>query len=203
LVGLEKRASWYALRPISLVDLAMLLRQADRIIAVAGVAPDRHSFRSLAPDLEEPREATGRPRLHLIANLCGPRYEHLVRSYFEETVERRLAATALALRCYRLEHGGAFPPSLDDLVPTFLPAVPADPMVADRRLSYRSGGSDPVLYSLGADGKDDGASDAPADDLRCLVNDDWSGLTQRRDAVVHLFGPVGPHEPWRSRPIGE
>jgi hypothetical protein len=180
------------LRPMALADAAILLRQADRVIAAVGVEPDLPTFRSLAPDLEEPREAQRFPVLHLIANGCGPRYDRWHKFYYGEIAERHLAATALAMRYFAAAHGGALPQTLDALVPEILRAVPADPMIVEGRLGYRPEGPDPVLYGVGEDGQDDGGSEQPIDAARELSTG-WGRLTDTRDMVVHLRSRlVGP-----------
>jgi hypothetical protein len=85
-----------------------------------------------------------------------------VRRHFETVTDRRMAATALAIRLYQLDHAGARPQRLDELVPSYLPAVPLDAMAAgNRRISYLPTGADPVLYSVGRNGDDDAGSEAP------------------------------------------
>lgn len=64
----------------------------------------------------------------------------------------RLVVLTLAMRRYELEQG-RLPVTLDEMVPRYLPAVPTDPF-DDAPMRW-----DPnkkVIYSLGADGKDDG-----------------------------------------------
>ncbi len=68
----------------------------------------------------------------------------------------------LALRRHQ-ERTGVYPRSLDDLVPVELAALPRDPLAPDGRYRYLlhdAGSDDPrsafVLYSVGADGVDDG-----------------------------------------------
>ena len=83
--------------------------------------------------------------------------------------ERRMAAVSLAVQLYRADHAGQFPPSLDALVPKYLPAVPVDPAAGDgRKLNYLvlrgalpGGGDRPLVYSVGADGVDDTAATDP------------------------------------------
>ena len=67
----------------------------------------------------------------------------------------RMAIVACALERYHLKHG-VFPPSLDDLAPAFLSVPPLDPM---NNLPFHYQRTDDGwfrLYSVGADGKDDG-----------------------------------------------
>jgi len=96
--------------------------------------------------------------------------------------ERQLALAAIALKRSQLARG-AFPATLDDLVPEFLPSIPRD-FMNGKPLHYRllSDGSF-LLYSVGDDGRDDGG-DASA------VSPGRFGLWEGRDAVW----PSAAHE---------
>jgi hypothetical protein len=72
----------------------------------------------------------------------------------------RLAVTALAVERWRITHGGRPPASLTDLVPGFLPALPADPYDG-RPLRYLNRTNSYVLYSIGEDLTDDGGQEEP------------------------------------------
>jgi hypothetical protein len=61
--------------------------------------------------------------------------------------------TALALRAYKLERG-AYPASLQNLVPEYLPSVPGDAFNTDKPLRYKRGGATYQLWSIGPDGVD-------------------------------------------------
>lgn len=75
---------------------------------------------------------------------------------FRLKAKRRMAAAALAIRMYEVDHGRR-PASMAELVPEYLPAVPEDPF-ADRGtpIRYAPDADPPVLYSVGPDGVDDG-----------------------------------------------
>jgi hypothetical protein len=95
-----------------------------------------------------------------------PSYEP---SRFHETAgpiaQDALLSATLALRAYKLEHGG-YPERLQDLVPRYLTAVPSDPFDFGQPLRYRRSVSQAwkkaadhaayTLYSVGPDRKDDG-----------------------------------------------
>ena len=66
----------------------------------------------------------------------------------------RIVDTALAVERYRLEHG-RLPTQLEELVPTYLTAVPVDP-VDGQPLRYRHEDEGFVLYSIGRNLIDDG-----------------------------------------------
>jgi hypothetical protein len=67
----------------------------------------------------------------------------------------RLLMTACALRAYELDHG-AHPSTLQQLVSSYLKAVPLDPFTTSSTLQYKLAGGNYVLYSVGPDMHDDG-----------------------------------------------
>ena len=67
----------------------------------------------------------------------------------------------IALELYRRDHGN-YPTTLTDLVPHYLPAVPAD-RVTGSDVKYRLVNGHPIVYSVGDDGVDDGGK-PPAKD---------------------------------------
>jgi hypothetical protein len=80
--------------------------------------------------------------------LCG-----LEPTFTRSIAELRCAAVMLAVERYRLEKG-AWPNSLDDLVPAYLSKVPVDPFDG-KPLRYRRFDQGVKIYSVG-DGVDDG-----------------------------------------------
>jgi hypothetical protein len=84
-----------------------------------------------------------------------PNYSKAGARAVETEVERQMTLAVIALKRYQLRHG-SLPASLEALVPEFLATVPYDYMAA-KPLSYRlKADGSYVLYSVGADGKDDG-----------------------------------------------
>jgi len=70
-------------------------------------------------------------------------------------VSRQVVITAIALKRFELKHG-KLPAKLEDMTPEFLPDVPRDP-VDGQPLRYRQNPDGTfLLYSIGADGVDDG-----------------------------------------------
>ncbi|MBN1346530.1 MAG: hypothetical protein JXQ73_27825 [Phycisphaerae bacterium] len=68
----------------------------------------------------------------------------------------RMAAIALAIRLYAIDHGRR-PERLGELVPEYLASIPNDPYASTlRNIGYRPEGTPPVLYSVNLDGVDDG-----------------------------------------------
>jgi hypothetical protein len=69
-----------------------------------------------------------------------------------------LSETALAIERYRLAHQDQLPAMLQDLVPAYLQAVPADPFDG-KPLRYNRLPKGYLLYSIGEDGVDNGGMD--------------------------------------------
>ena len=93
-----------------------------------------------------------------------------------------LALTACALERHRLATGG-YPATLDELVPRFLDRVPIDPMTGGPLRYARAADGTFRLYSVGADGLDDGgelvkrSDPLMADELNGSGPGDWVWAT--------------------------
>jgi hypothetical protein len=88
-----------------------------------------------------------------------------------------MAAVALAIRWWSLDHDGRLPASLDELVPAYLPAIPFDPFAANgNAILYKPDPDRPILYSVSINGTDEGG----------LVTHPNRDTWQQPDAVVHL-----------------
>jgi hypothetical protein len=121
------------------------------------------------------------------------RYLDPIADLRKELALRRMMACALAVRLYQVDHGTR-PPGLATLVPTYLRAVPIDPFAPDNRpLGYRPDSEQPLLYSIGEDGLDEGGSHILHDNepLRPVAGDRVLFLNgDRQHAAVQL--PDGP-----------
>lgn len=83
-----------------------------------------------------------------------PMSVRVVKGYYAARCSLEAALTMFALEAFHRQHG-RYPDSLSELVPQYLPRMPLD--YADRQpLRYRRTGEDYLLYSIGADGRDDG-----------------------------------------------
>lgn len=171
-----------AARPLLWSNARFCLEQTGRIIDAVD-APDWPSADArLTPLQREIESAVVSPRL-VFARLLMPSLSRAVMTHHRGVADRRMAATALAVRLYQADHGGRAPATLADLVPAYLPAVPPDPMSRGRPLNYRADGDTPAVWSVGEDGKDDGGSREPTEGRKpSLPTDRW----QARDAVVPL-----------------
>ncbi len=92
---------------------------------------------------------------------------------------RRMAAIALAIRLYEIDHGKR-PADLTLLVPDYLPAVPVDPFAPDSApLRYIRDLDPPILYTVWKDGEDNEGNQQSAPG-----QNGWAG----RDRTLYL-GP--------------
>ncbi len=90
-------------------------------------------------------------------------YERIINRFSYLEALRRQAIIMCALYRYRIDYGGAFPETLDELVPNYLSSVPADPIDgAPMRYTLATDGSREgehrpafKLYSIGLDASDD------------------------------------------------
>jgi hypothetical protein len=146
--------SGYLFRPMALNDARIMARYATTV-RDALVASDLPSYNARIPhttleEMVEPRQ------LHLMASILTPSFNRVVMQDYKIIGIRRMTAVALACRLYALDHDGRLPAALADLVPAYLPDVPADPLTAGRPLGYVPDRDRPRVYSVGEDGRDDG-----------------------------------------------
>jgi hypothetical protein len=101
----------------------------------------------------------------------------------------------IALELYRRQYG-EYPHTLAPLVPLLLPAIPAD-RITGENVHYRLINGRPVVYSVGADRKDDGGRAAPTPADRDPEWDvaDWSIAPEKaRDGDWILYPAPGVKE---------
>ena len=133
-----------------------------------------------AAQVKLPAKPRGGNPLNVFVQILVPSLERAVETQHRLNSDRRLAATALAIRWYQLDHDGQRPARLDALVPKYLPSVPKDSLLRDQPLGYLPDTNRPRLYSAGANNVDDKGSDAyirPYPDGRASQRgDEWRTL---------------------------
>jgi hypothetical protein len=168
-------------RPFLWSNARYSLDYMSRLIALLG-APDWPTAKRQADPLERELTQDKRRWRYVLASILLPSLARAQETHYRVIADRRLAATALAVRAYQVDHDGAPPPKLNDLVPTYLKTVPMDPMAAGMPLCYRSEGDEPAIWSVGENGLDDGGSRAPNNSRPVEPGDRWT----TRDAAVPL-----------------
>lgn len=139
------------LTSIALADSCIILVEMARVVDAASAADLPTALAKMKP--WPPAERMD-PKKHFFIAMMLPSLQKSFEHHYSVLAQRRLAATALAIRWYAMDHDDQFPKTLQDLVPAYLPAVPTDPMTAGGPLIYAP--DKDVLYSVGIDGHDDG-----------------------------------------------
>ncbi len=155
---LTQRAMMFPIQPLFELDALFMLDHMKRMVDACEhpnwteAAPTIHA---LEQEAERARYELGPIRSPLIRILL-PSLERAVFLHFRVIAQRRMAAIALAIRLYEIDHGRR-PAELAELVPDYLEEVPRDPMDPDgETFRYLPNVEIPVLYSVGRNGIDDG-----------------------------------------------
>ena len=153
---------YWVLSPLAEQNLVRELPNLEWVIQAAD-APDFPQARSILKNCQWDHPPQGAPYVVYPSPSTIPRYSrwfydslnyspHIER-FYRVLADRRTTAVSLACQLYRIDHG-EFPQRLDQLVPTYLPAIPADPFSSDGRpIGYAIkthapplSGPRPVLY---------------------------------------------------------
>ena len=137
----------------------LLARKFNHNKVELGTLPQRQQ-RSQALDAEVAviRKKWYRP----LFGLANGNYPNLNRKELWSIAWIRTVVTTLAVERFRLKYGQR-PADTAALVPEFLPEVPQDP-IDEKPLRYRREANGYVVYSIGANGRDDGGRLGPAED---------------------------------------
>jgi hypothetical protein len=181
-------------KPMILADAKMLVDYNTATIKALQKSPDYPAYRLNAP--ADPFGPPGGQPLggHAVARLLLPAYERAILTHYRALAERRLAAAGLAVKWYQADHDGRPPATLEELVPKYFPAVPADPFApGGKPLRYVADGERLNVYSVNENGIDDGGSEVLMNGRR-LKQNRWDHL----DAVWSL--EAKPNSPQAEPP---
>jgi hypothetical protein len=169
-------------KPMFHGDTLIMMRHTTATRDAMKASPDWPTFKAAAPPV--PPEIKDTIVRHMLAKMMLPSFERSGLTEFRHAAMGRMTAIALAVRQYAVDHDGKRPAKLDELVPKYLSALPADSFRADGKpLGYVADPSKPLVYSVGENGQDDGGSEQLTNPARktTYVNP-WDKL----DAVLHL-----------------
>ncbi len=167
-------------RPVYLGHALNALERFNMAIESFGASSLRE-FRASIPELPAPRVDANGEQLAEGDSSYVRNIDFSVRKaaemYYGSLARRRVTALALAVSLYRVEHGRWPEGNLASLVPQYLPSVSEDPFsaLADP-LVYIPDAARPRVYTIGADGIDDGGG-SPADPFAFRLDErrpaDW------------------------------
>jgi hypothetical protein len=139
------------------------LESMERLLAFSRAATTNKSMVALEPGIDRLRKDSESRNAFDKYRYPEPATSFTVSGVISKVMrvetERSLVLCAVAVKRYMLRHGTA-PASLDALVPELLPSVSVDYMDGKPIRYRRDGGGGFVLYSVGADGRDDGGDTA-------------------------------------------
>lgn len=132
-----------------------------------------------------------RIRYPVLLQLLAP-YERAADSAFQTRFEQSATRVAVALEIYRRKHA-QYPKSLNDLVPDFLDAIPAD-LFDGEPIRYKLTDAKPIIYSIGADRDDDGGR--PPEPPETSPHDWINPVKFENSQAPDYDGPQPPDGDW-------
>lgn len=97
---------------------------------------------------------------YIVSRIMEPGLAKAAQTQIQSRTKLRATATRLALERYKLAQGH-YPDTLNQLVPTYLPELPADPFNPGHPLNDLLRDGTPYIYSVGSNGIDNQATPAP------------------------------------------
>lgn len=138
-------------------DLLYFLKIMGTNITFAGQPPPA----SLAArGVFEQAAIDGKTHFYILSSMLLPAMSKAVVTDAGCFARLRLAKTAVAVERFRLANG-RYPDSMEEVVPGFISVLPTDPF-SGQPLRYKRIAKGYVVYSVGADGRDDGGRERPA-----------------------------------------
>jgi hypothetical protein len=164
--------------------------RAERIAAMQDVTDEwselerkfdsrtKNGFTKVISSLLDSRHAASEAIGFTILAMIFPAIEAANNAQDRATMQLELVKLACALAEYRAEHG-SFPVRLDELMPEYVTKIPQD-LFSAAELHYARDGDGYVLYSVGANGKDEGGKGA---DDQADNAESWDDLAIRVPAT--------------------
>jgi hypothetical protein len=137
-------------------DLDFYLHTMEKCISLAALPPP--GSLTLTNYLQS-RSDVAQKRLYITSSMLLPALSRLIMHEATSQALIKLATTALAVERFRFARG-RLPDDLRDLTPQFLDVIPTDPFDG-ASLRYRRLARGYVIYSVDADGHDDGGREPP------------------------------------------
>ncbi|MBI1826771.1 MAG: hypothetical protein HYR83_10360 [Planctomycetes bacterium] len=145
----------FAFGPLYVLDGVLILELIRSELGIARL--DVWSkIQDLKQDDEKWKHDIDEMMFHPLLKFSQPRRYAFLSIFFRIRATRHMAATALAIRLYQLDHDGQRPRGLVELVPDYLPSMPIDPFADGKPLGYRPDTEPPYLYTVFEDGIDQG-----------------------------------------------
>ena len=182
---LREGNSWYE----RMADAWQRPTRDEQRKALSKVAEDLAKIRKAAEDVKSsdaamhanPRKALSERLSQVMLTVFLTSPERYVQAEDRWTMRLELDKLAFALAAYRVDQG-TYPAALAELAPKYVAEVPND-VCTGGELHYRLEGKGYLLYSVGPNGKDDGAKGLDDRETTKNGDEDWD------DIVVRMPGP--------------
>jgi hypothetical protein len=125
---------------------------ATNVAAAEAPFPERLTLAQQAAAMSPPS------KLMIFSRMLLPALSRAMQRDGDHAARIRTAETAIAVERFRRAHNGELPTDLNELVPTYVASVPQDPFDG-QPLRFKRRASGYVVYSIGADLRDDGGSE--------------------------------------------
>ncbi|MCG3137776.1 MAG: hypothetical protein HJJLKODD_01626 [Phycisphaerae bacterium] len=124
----EQPYTWM-LRPIMENDLRQMTQQMSQVIAAGSQSTWPQAAAIITPIEQYYAHFRNNPirYIHLFSSILMPSFSRAVQMHYDALAQRRELVIALALRLYYEDHQ-RLPDELDELVPSYLPKLPINPM---------------------------------------------------------------------------
>jgi hypothetical protein len=140
-------------RPILRNDMIYALQMETQLAQAAGEATYPAFVASCPPSPDSMTELER--AMHPFTVSMLPSLDRAVEIHYRQLAMQRMTAVRLAMRLAELDLGRPVT-DLNELVPGYLSAIPADPFAQDAPLQLGRWGDKDVIYSVGPDGHDGG-----------------------------------------------
>jgi len=154
LAPLDYAPSRWLLRPYYQDDLGFIVRYFTRQIDAADGCTNHEQYTDrLGPEFAEmQRQLEGAALVWPVRRPISCELlwsvDTVGRTHFRAFAMTRMCAAAIAIKRFAIDHGRR-PDTLAQLVPDYLPAVPDDPFVLGRKVTYLPEGVSPTLRDVG------------------------------------------------------
>jgi len=197
--GVGHQVTMVFFKPVLVNDVTFLHRYLTAIVEASREADNLPAYETAFAkrfDQSQLDVMEQRPMLYMFSRIMLPAFDASIRTHFQILATRRMAATAVAIRLYEVDHGQR-PDTLEQLVPDYLSAVPRDPFTLDEPIKYRPEGAKLIETQHVRDGRVTGPllpETGPAI-LYCVGSNrtDHGGLM-----VVGRQGQLYQHERYRE-----
>ena len=161
----------YAARPALILDALRAIQFEDLTAdSIADATWPQDSSRLSKADLSPTLlNRVTHPMTYTAFGFAGNLGSTRTEQFYRFVARRRMAALALAIRMYEVDHGDR-PRELAALVPAYLRVLPKDPFAnQDQGFGYAPDADRPLVYSVGRNRKDDHGNGRVLKQSRCAV----------------------------------